>query len=131
METSSNQLSTEQIMAAVAHLSLPELRQVFDRVLALQAERKAAHLPADESALLLRVNHGLPLEIRRRIAALRAMRDEESISDSEYEELTRLTDHAEEVHAERMRALVELAQLRGVSLPVLLDQLGVTPPVNG
>lgn len=131
METSSNQLSTEQIMAAVAHLSLPELRQVFDRVLALQAERKAAHLPADESALLLRVNHGLPPEIRRRITALRAMRDEESISDAEYEELTRLTDHAEEVHAERMRALVELAQLRGVSLPVLLDQLGVAPPVNG
>lgn len=131
METSSNQLSTEQIMAAVAHLSLPELRQVFDRVLALQAERKADHLSAAESALLLRVNHGLPPEIRRRIAALRAMRDEESISDAEYEELTRLTDHAEEVHAERMRALVELAQLRGVSLPVLLDQLGVAPPVNG
>ena len=131
METSSSQLSTEQIIAAVTHLSLPELEQLFDRVLALQAERKAAHLSAAESALLLRINHRLPSELRERITALRAKRADESISDSEYEELTRLTDHAEEVHADRMAALVELAKLRGVSLPVLLDRLGISLPDNG
>ena len=42
MKTPSNQLSTEQIISAVSHLSLPELEQVFDHVLALQAERMAA-----------------------------------------------------------------------------------------
>ncbi len=131
METSSGQLSTEQIIAAVTHLSLPELEQVFDRVLALQAERKATHLPAAESALLLRINHRMPPDLRERITALRAKRAAELISDSEYEELTRLTDHAEEVHADRMAALVELAKLRGVSLPVLLDRLGISLPDNG
>lgn len=131
METSSSQLSTEQIIRAVAHLSLPELQQVFDRVLALQAERKAAHLSAAESALLLRINHSLPAELQERITALRAKRADEVISDSEYEELTQLTDHAEEVHAERMGALVDLAKLRGVGLPVLMDQLGISLPANG
>ena len=128
MKTPSNQLSTEQIISAVSHLSLPELEQVFDHVLALQAERKAAHLSAAESALLTRINQGLPSALRERIACLRAKREDGSIIDAEYEELTRLTDRAEELHADRMAALVELTKGRGVSLAVLMDQLGIHFP---
>ena len=130
METSTEQLSTEQILSAVSHLSLPELEQIFDRVLALQAERKAAHLSTAESALLVRINQGLPSELRERLAILRAKREDESLTDAEYEELTRLTDRAEELHADRMAALVELARLRGVSLPMLLERLGIHLPEN-
>ena len=128
METPSSQLSTEQIISAVSHLSLPELEQVFDHVLALQAERKAAHLSAAESVLLARINQGLPSALRERIACLRARRADESITDAEYEELTRLIDRAEELHADRMAVLVELAKCRGVSLAVLMDQLGIHFP---
>ena len=128
METSSSQLSTEQIISAVTHLSLSELEQVFDHVLALQAERKAAHLSAAESILLARINQGPPSDLRERFSLLKARREEESITDAEYEELTRLTDQAEEPHADRIAALAELAQLRGVSLPVLMDQLGIHFP---
>ncbi len=125
METTSGQLSTEQIISAVDHLSLLELEQVFDHVLAVQAERKAPHLTADESTLLARINQGLPSDLRERLVLLRAGRESDSITAVEYEELTRLTDHAEELHAERMTALVELARLRGVSLTALMDQLGI------
>ena len=128
METPARQLSTEQIISAVSHLSLPELEQVFTYVLALQAERKAAHLSAAESALLARINQGLPSALREGIACLRAKREDESITDAEYEELTRLTDQAEELHADRMASLVELATYRGVSLAVLMDQLGLHFP---
>jgi hypothetical protein len=131
MTIPSSPLSTEQILSAVSHLSLPELEQVFEHVLALQAERKAAHLSAAESALLVRVNQGLPAALRERMACLRAKRAEESITDAEYEELTRLTDRAEELHADRMAALVELAKCRGVSLAVLMDQLGIHFPEHG
>lgn len=130
METTADQLSTEQILSAVSHLSLPELEKVFDRVLALQAERKAACLPATESVLLVRVNQGLPAELQERIMILKAKREDESITDAEYEELTRLVDRAEELHAERMTALVELAKLRGVNLSVLMEQLGIHFPEN-
>ena len=130
MKTPAGQLSTAQILSAVSHLSLPELEQVFDHVLALQAARKAAHLSAAESALLARINQGLPAGLRERIACLRDQREDESITDAAYEELTRLTDRAEELHADRMAALVELAKYRGVSLAVLLDQLGVHFPAH-
>jgi hypothetical protein len=130
METTSSRLSTDEIISAVAQLSLPELEQVFDQVLALQAERKADHLSAAESALLLRINEGLPSELRERLAALRDRREDETITDAEYQELTRLTDQAEELNADRLGALVELATLRGISLPVLMDQLDIHFPYN-
>jgi hypothetical protein len=128
MTTPSSPLSTEQIISAVSHLSLPELERVFDHMLALQAARKAAHLSAAESALLARVNQGFPAALRERLVCLRAKREDESITDADYEELTRLTDQAEELHADRMAALVELAKCRGMSLAALMDQLGIHFP---
>jgi len=131
METAATKISTEQIISAVNELSLPELEKVFDRVLWLQAERKAPHLPDEEAALLSRSLQGLPPALRARTNALRARREDESITDAEYEELTQLTLRAEELHAERMEALLKLARLRGLSLPALLDQLGLHFPENG
>lgn len=128
MDTTPGHLSAEQIIAAVNNLNLRELERVFDHVLAAQAERRASHLSAKESALLARVNEGLPQELRSSLSALRARREDGSITDSEYQELTHLTDRAEELHAERMTALVELARLRGLSLPALMDQLGLHLP---
>lgn len=130
MATPSRQLSTEQLLSAVSHLSLPELEQVFELVLSLQAKCKATHVSAAESALLVRINQGLPAALHERMADLRAKREDETITDAEYEELTRLTDQAEELHAERMAALVELAKYRGVSLAVLMDRLGIHFPDN-
>jgi 3-dehydroquinate dehydratase len=130
MGTPSDQLSTEQIISAVTHLSLPELEQVFDQVLQLKAERKADHLSAEESALLIQVSRSVPAELRERLATLRAKREDDSITDAEYEELSLLNDKAEEAHADRMAALVELAKVRGVSLPALMDQLGIHLPEN-
>jgi hypothetical protein len=130
MENTSGLHSTDQIISAVDQLSLSELERVFDHVLALQAERKAPHLSPAESKLLVRINQGLPPELRERLALLKARREDESITDAEYEDLTRLSDHAEELHAERMAAMAELAKLRGVSLPELMHQLGIRFPEN-
>jgi len=130
MGTPSGRLSAEDIISAVAELSLREIEEVFEHMLALQAERKASHLPTAESELLVRVNAGLPTDMVERLATLRAKRQDSTITDTEYEELTRLGDQGEKLHADRLSALVELAKLRGVSLPVLLDQLCIHFPDN-
>jgi hemerythrin-like domain-containing protein len=130
METSPERLSAQEILSAVSHLNLLELEQVFEHILALQAKRKAAHLSKEESALLSRANQGLSEDLSKRLTFLRAKREEEIISDQEYNELTKLTDQAEELHAGRMAALVELAKLRGVSLRMLMEQLGIHFPEN-
>jgi len=130
MEPVAGQLSTDEILSAVDRLSLPELERVFGKVLSLQAERRATHLSSEESVLLIKAGNSLPDELRDRLSALRSKRENSTISDSEYQELTELTDRAEELHAERMMALSELAKLRGLSLPVLMDQLGIHFPEN-
>lgn len=129
METATR-ISTEQIIAAVNELSLPELEQVFDKVLAVRAERIAPALPAVETSLLTRINQGPPAEFRMRLKELKAKRADGTISDPEYEELTRLADQAEVLHAERLAALGELARLRGLRLPELMAQLGLHFPEN-
>lgn len=128
METGSNQISTEQIISAVHHLSLPELKRVFDHVLMEQAERKSLHLTSTEAALLTRINQSLPPYMNERFSSLRQKRETNSIGDEEYSELTLLADKAEEIHAERMVAMVELAKLRGLSLLELMNQLGIHFP---
>jgi hypothetical protein len=130
MENTSGLHSTDQIISAVEQLNLSELERVLDHILALQTERKAPHLSPAESKLLAHINQGLPPELRERLALLKARREDESITDAEYEELTRLSDRAEELHAERMAAMAELAKLRGVSLPELMNQLGIQFPEN-
>ena len=55
----------------------------------------------------------------------------DTIAEDEAAELTSLCFQAEEWHAERLAALAQLSQLRGVSLPVLLGQLGITFPKHG
>lgn len=45
---------------------------------------------------------------------MRGKREDEDIPDPESEQLPQLTDRAEELHAERMAAPVELAQLQGL-----------------
>ena len=124
------QLSTEQIISSVAQLGAPELEQVFDRVLALRAERRAPHLSAVEASLLERINQAWPA-LRARMNQLKAKRNRGVISDAEDTELSELSQQAEIWHAERMAQLAQLAQLRGVSLPVLLGQLGISFPEHG
>ena len=130
MELQQLQVSTEQILAAITQLSLPDLEQVHERVLRLQAERKAPHLSVEENQLLKRINQGVPHSSRERRVTLQAKRDNGTITDGEYEELTSLVLRAEALHAERMEAVSQLARLRGVGLLKMMEQLGLSFPEN-
>ena len=129
MET--NGLSTEQILSAVPTLSTPDLEQLFERVLTVQAERKTPHLPAIESALLLRAKQGTPSALGQRFNQLRAKREDCTINDDEYAELTALCDQIEILHAERLQAIAELAQRHNLGLDAMLSQLGIRFPEHG
>jgi hypothetical protein len=119
------ELSAEQIVFAAARLSPPELERLVGRLLILRAERGA---PATlEDSLLARIRQPWPAW-RARLNALKAKRRNETLAPDEDDELTRLADQAEEWHAERMTALAALAQLRGVSLSALMEQLGIVFP---
>ena len=56
-------------------------------------------------------SQGIPIEINQRCQMLREKRDDETLTDNEYEELIHLGDRIEIVGAKRIAALAKLADL--------------------
>jgi hypothetical protein len=69
--------------------------------------------------------------MKTRLQTLIARREIADLTQAEYQELTTLTDQLEELQADRLAALAELAQLRGTTLSSVMQQLGVHFPDHG
>jgi hypothetical protein len=70
-------------------MPIAELEELVNQVITIRAERVAPHLTADESALMARINTGLPAEDRGRMRALIERRDDETIITEEWQKLAR------------------------------------------
>ena len=78
-----------------------------------------------EAALLQMINRGIPPTAQQRYSELNAKLLDETLSQEEHEELLRLVDSIEQADAERLKHLLELAQLSNTTLDALMDQLGI------
>ena len=121
-------LSPEQLLHAVDLMSADEIASFARRVIELRARRVAPLLSSDESPVLERINRALPSSRQARYEALLARRDDHALSEAEHDELVALSDEFEALDADRIVAVSELAQLRGVSLRQMLATL--SPPVT-
>jgi hypothetical protein len=130
MTTIPIEVSTEQLIRAVERLPQHELEIFVAQIVALRAQRSAPYLNQAETALLLQINAGLSPDEQRRFTELVAKRHMETISPAELEELIQITDEIEQRDAQRLAALIELAQLRQTPVPVLMDELGIRPPAH-
>lgn len=126
-----SEASTDDLLDAVAQLSTDELAAFADRIAMLRAERTAAHLSLDETALLLQIERGLPAGSHRRYGELVTKRRNERLSADEHAELIGLTNDIERLDAEHMEALIALAQIRRTSLGELMQSLGIQPARDG
>jgi hypothetical protein len=123
--TSQIEIDLDEVLHGLARLGSKELEQFVDKVIALQAQRRAPSLPKDEAALLPQINQGLPAEIRQRYDALNAKLHDETMAPEEHEELLTFIDRIELADAEQMQLLIALAQLWRVSSDTLMEQLGI------
>jgi hypothetical protein len=87
----------------------------------------AQHLSAAEARLLLKINQSLDGIAWARYHALVVKRRAEALTPDEQQELIALADQIETANAQRMTYLAELARLRNISLPMLIQQLGLKP----
>jgi len=122
------QLPSSRLLEAIEKLSLSELDQLFSRIIALRAQRKAPHLSAKESELLMKINQGLPAEVQARLNALAGKRRAGMLTSEEHRELLGLVNQLENAEAKRVEALGELAYLRGIAVTTLMQNLGIRPP---
>ena len=118
----------DQLIASLARLETSEIETCVEQVSLLLAQRKAPSLSSEETELLKQINRTLPDEIEVRHSELQEKIHEESITPTEYEELMGLLPVIEQADVERLEALIALSQIRQVSLPNLMEQLGIKPP---
>jgi hypothetical protein len=120
-------VSAAELLHAVEQLPPVELDEFVKNVISFQAHRKAKGLPATETEFLQHINKPLPTTLLNRYRELIALRREERLTEEEYTELLRTGDEMERFNSERLKWLAELAQLRGVSLRKVIDDLGIHP----
>jgi hypothetical protein len=126
--TSQVNIGLDQLLNGVSQLETPDLEQFVGQINALLAQRKVPSLPRRETELLELINQGLPEAIQSRYDELQAKLQDETIAPDEHEELLALIDPVEQATVDRLRSLIELSQLRQVSLDELMTQLGIHHP---
>ncbi len=121
------QVSPNELLRGVEQLNLPELEDFVQQVVALYAQRKAPSLSKSEAELLLKINQRLPSDMQLRYDTLVSKRKAETLTPDEHQELLDLIDQIEKADVERVQYMVDLAQLRGISLTALMQDLGIGP----
>ena len=122
------EVTRKQLLEAVKAMTPEERRAFMTDVLSLPSGTAPTSLTEKESDLLERINSGPRQEQWVRFHELTQRRRDEVITDAEQAELLRLIEMVEEFQAARVEALVELSRLRGLSLPQLMESLGIKSP---
>ena len=90
------QLLSSELLKAVEQLNQSDLEEFVSQVIALQTQRKAA-----------------------------SFSQAETLTSDEHKNLLRLTEQIEKLQAQRIEYLAYLAQIRGISLTALMENLGI------
>ncbi len=123
-------LTSEDLLNALAQLDTREAEHLLRQWQQLLAQRKAPSVPPREAELLQFIAREKRAGFAERFAELQAKRRAFTLTPDEQNELIALSDEAEALDVERLKALSELAQLRQISVPRLMKQLGLkAPPV--
>lgn len=112
----------------VADLARRAVKEYLRCVSAASAGPDGMRLTKAEAQLLQEINQGLPAATWQRYHELVGRRRDGTLTEPEYDELTRLTDEVELAHARRMEKLADLARLRHVSLDQIMAELGLRDP---
>jgi hypothetical protein len=93
-----------------------------------QSPPDPSRLSASESELLVKINSGPAGLDWDRYHALLGRNHDGTITPAEHAELITMIHAVEKANAERIKNLIELARLRGVSLDSLLESLNISAP---
>lgn len=118
-------MSLDELITAATQLNETNLDAFVQKVVALRTQRKAHVLPPIESQLLDQINQSVPIDLQAQYNVLRAKREVETLTEDEQEQLIELSKRIEQFGADRLEAMVNLAQLRQVSLAQLMESLGI------
>ncbi len=133
METVSIAPQTHQLiwLPNMAELPVSELEVYLIEINALIRRKQTTDKKVRERVLLDNISQTvLSKKKTQRYQELVYKLEFESITDAEHAEFMRLANQEEKLRNQRVKYLIELAQLRAVSLPQLMEDLGLKKAQN-
>lgn len=79
-----------------------------------------------ELELLQKIKQALPTELQQQYNDLSVKMRSQTITPEEYQDLLKLIGIVEQADGDRLQHLIQLSQLRNISLPDLMKQLQVS-----
>ena len=121
----------KSLIGGFTNMPLQDLESFIKELNALATRKRNADKGKSDKSLLLKINRAiLPEEMMERYTFLQEKMEVENLSDSEYQELLSLVNQEEKVRNKRFQYLVELSQLRTISLLELMNRLGLNTSVH-
>jgi hypothetical protein len=125
------EIDAQTFLSSVSQIPVNELEYFVRELNALITRRKETNQEYRDRALLSKINQAvLPKGQTERYVSLHLKLEAETISESEYQEFMDLVAQEELLRNERVKYMIELSQLRGVSLPQVMNSLGLNFPTN-
>ena len=111
-----------------AKLGPKDLLLLLKKLTILQFKRRGVNVLEDKEAVLLQeLNEGFPSENWNRLKELDRKMEKESLNEKEKLELLQLSEDYENISVRRLKILVQLAEIRSVTVETLTSQLGIQP----
>ena len=120
-------MDTQNLLSNASQMPLNELEAFVHELNAVITRKKTTDKSLRDTILLDKINQTvLDKAKRERYQALIYTLEMETISDVEHTELLELVEQEEKIRVKRLKYLIELAQLRNITLPQLMKNLELT-----
>ena len=114
------------LLGGFSEMPLKELEHFIKELNALAIRKRVLDKGKQDKILLRKINETvLPEPLMERYINLQEKMEVQNLSDREYQELLNLVDKEENIRNKRFQYLLELSQLRGISLTELMNKLGL------
>jgi hypothetical protein len=126
------EIDPQIFLASVSQIPVNELEYFVQELNALITRRKTNDKAYRDRALLSKIiTTILPKGKTERYMSLHLKLEAETIFEAEYQEFMDLVAQEEALRNERVKYMIELSQLRGVTLPQVMGSLGLNFVSNG
>lgn len=116
----------QSLIGGFSEMPLNDLESFIRELNALVVRKRSVDKEKRDKFLLLKINQSiLPEQIMERYIFLQEKMEVESLTDAEYKELITLVGKEEKIRSKRFQYLLELSQLRGISMTELMHNLGL------
>ena len=121
-------IDSQSLLRDVDKMPVPELERLLKDITALLRRKRTQDKSLRERQLLYKINNTvLDAAKTEHYQVLVEKLELGTMTDAEHTELDILANQEEKLRNQRVKYMIELAQLRDVSLPQVMESLGLIP----